>query len=286
LKEQEYYLIGEVSKLCNIPIKTLRFYDEIGLLKPEQVNKENMYRYYSKKQLLLITIIKELKEADFSLDEIKKLIDRNNLEDLKSGLENKMSAVTRKIDELQYMKKRMEVYIDGINTMQELSENACRNDKSGVSSRIEVQNIPLIPVAFTRYCCPSNPDAFTLRYSELQSVIEKHELIRIGPRMAIFYDHYTNFDYSNADIEVCTQITSYNKNNNVIRQYGGFYAAVTTYKGNYKQMPEQYTKMLSWINLNGYEYVGPATEKYIIDAGSTSDENNFVTELILPVKKL
>ena len=38
--------IGEFSKICQVSAKTLRYYDEIGLLRPEEINPENGYRYY------------------------------------------------------------------------------------------------------------------------------------------------------------------------------------------------------------------------------------------------
>ena len=40
------YKISEFSKLVNVPVKTLRYYDEIGLFKPEEVDIFSNYRYY------------------------------------------------------------------------------------------------------------------------------------------------------------------------------------------------------------------------------------------------
>ena len=39
------YKIGELSKLCSIPVKTLRYYDDIGLLRPDHIDKFTGYRY-------------------------------------------------------------------------------------------------------------------------------------------------------------------------------------------------------------------------------------------------
>ena len=58
------YAIGEVSILCNIPIKTLRYYDEIELLQPKYRNTESNYRYYSKEQLTTLLIIRRLRHRD------------------------------------------------------------------------------------------------------------------------------------------------------------------------------------------------------------------------------
>ena len=43
--------IGEFSKICKVSTKTLRYYDEIGLINPSKINQENGYRYYSIEQL-------------------------------------------------------------------------------------------------------------------------------------------------------------------------------------------------------------------------------------------
>lgn len=45
-----FFSIGEVSKLFNVKTSALRYYDEIGLLKPEYKDRKNNYRYYSTQQ--------------------------------------------------------------------------------------------------------------------------------------------------------------------------------------------------------------------------------------------
>ena len=65
------YRIGEFSALTGLSIRTLRYYDEIDLFKPEEVDLFTNYRYYKEEQLDDIRLINELKEIGFSLDEIK-----------------------------------------------------------------------------------------------------------------------------------------------------------------------------------------------------------------------
>ena len=64
------YKIGEFSKLTGLSIRTLRYYNDIGILVPEEVNIFTNYRYYGDKNLEDARLIGELKEAGFSLDEI------------------------------------------------------------------------------------------------------------------------------------------------------------------------------------------------------------------------
>lgn len=84
------YTIGDISKIVNISANTLRYYDEIGLLKPHLVENTNQYRYYSDSQIKDITFILELKQYGFSLEEIKILVQDKNSEKLKPMLEQKL----------------------------------------------------------------------------------------------------------------------------------------------------------------------------------------------------
>ncbi|MDE5894015.1 MAG: MerR family transcriptional regulator [Acetatifactor sp.] len=65
------YKIGELSKLCNIPVKTLRYYDSEGILCPQEVDTFTGYRYYSAAQLSDCYRILALKELGFTLEEIR-----------------------------------------------------------------------------------------------------------------------------------------------------------------------------------------------------------------------
>ena len=70
------YKIGKFSRLVNVPVKTLRYYDEINLFKPQEIYLISGYRYYSEKQIDDLEVILSLKEVGFSLEEIKKILER------------------------------------------------------------------------------------------------------------------------------------------------------------------------------------------------------------------
>jgi MerR family transcriptional regulator, activator of bmr gene len=97
---KSYFSIGEMSKLNNIPIQTLRYYDEIGLFKPNYVNPENNYRYYSIKQFFYLDIIKYLKNIGTPLAEMKKIIE-SDPESMYSFLDKQKITIHEKIKKLQ-----------------------------------------------------------------------------------------------------------------------------------------------------------------------------------------
>ena len=69
------FSIGEVAKIHNITVETLRHYDRVGLLKPSYTNENTGYRYYSTKDFIILDLIKQCKSMGLSLEEIKSIIE-------------------------------------------------------------------------------------------------------------------------------------------------------------------------------------------------------------------
>lgn len=76
--------IGEFSKICEVSTKTLRYYDEIELVRTSEINPENGYRYYGVEQLTTMLFINRLKSYHFSLEEIKAIIATEEREEILS----------------------------------------------------------------------------------------------------------------------------------------------------------------------------------------------------------
>ena len=70
---EKLYRIGVFSQMNHITVKTLRHYDEIGLLKPAYVDEDSGYRYYTSNQLLPLHKILALRDMGFSLEEIRQV---------------------------------------------------------------------------------------------------------------------------------------------------------------------------------------------------------------------
>lgn len=104
------YKIGDFSKKCGVSVKTLRYYDEINLFKPVDIDLYTGYRYYSDEQLNDIEIILKLKDTSFSLEEIKDYW--NNFSDnimlkKKKELFEEMDKMQDKIREIDYLRSNI-----------------------------------------------------------------------------------------------------------------------------------------------------------------------------------
>jgi DNA-binding transcriptional MerR regulator len=112
---KDYLSIGKVSKLKGVSIKSLRYYDEIGILKPAYVNQETNYRYYSPKQLFLIDAILLCIELGIPLKTLPSYQDKDGnwdfqrlLFDGKALAEDKIRSMRNSIDALQSTLRRIE----------------------------------------------------------------------------------------------------------------------------------------------------------------------------------
>lgn len=105
-----FYKIGEFSKLVDIPVKTLRYYDECDVLKPSKIDTFTGYRYYSDDDIIDCEFIKMLKSLDFTLDEIvryKDCLDEEIIIKKKKEIEERMYILKKQYNRLLIMQKEV-----------------------------------------------------------------------------------------------------------------------------------------------------------------------------------
>ena len=91
--------IGDFSKLSRVSIRMLRHYDDIGLLKPAEIDEFTGYRYYHEEQLFVIGRITALKDMGFALADIIKMLE---VYDDKNKLLRKQKELTEDVKQTEY----------------------------------------------------------------------------------------------------------------------------------------------------------------------------------------
>lgn len=105
--------IGDFSKLSMVSIKTLRYYDEMGLLKPVNADQFTGYRYYSASQLPRLNRILALKDLGFSLEQIAQVLNEGvSLEQLRGMLRLKRAELQQHISNEQERLTRIEARLN------------------------------------------------------------------------------------------------------------------------------------------------------------------------------
>ena len=100
--------ISQFAKECNTTIKTIRHYDNIGLLKADYISKENGYRYYRRLSVIKYNQIVQLKQAGFTLKEIKEIFQDFDISDTLTHIEQKILLLQKQQELCANMKKEYE----------------------------------------------------------------------------------------------------------------------------------------------------------------------------------
>lgn len=253
------YKIGELSKLSNIPVKTLRFYDHEGILQPDRIDDFTGYRYYNASKLSDCYKILTLKELGFSLSEIKSIFSLTKDEYSK--------LIAQKTKELELLMTETE---KRINTLHLLNSSLKENESM---FNIIIKKSDRLTIAYCRKIVNSKS-----QYNDILCKIKKaipNEII--GDRKVII-DYETEFANRDFDtgfgVEIIGKLP---KSSNLIEKTIDF----TTDTASLICLEKDYEKAVKQLNKytldNNYQIVGPIYK--IIYSDNT-------IEIKLPIVKL
>lgn len=255
-------------------MKALRYYDQIGLLKPAEVDPFTGYRYYSARQLPRLNRILALKELGLSLEQIAQLLKEALTPDqIRGMLRLKQSEIQQQVQEEQARLAQVEWRLKQI----ELEETM-------PSQEVVLKNVPSQAVASVRATVPTTgiSDLFTEVYTHLG----QHKINPMGPSMGVYYDE--EFHEEGVDVEVAVPVTGSVPAGERVK--GRELPAVAQmaciiHEGTFDNLKATYTQLMGWIEANGYRMNGPIREIYVQWAMPGEDPSNNITEIQLPVKK-
>ena len=263
------YKIGMFAAMNHVTVKTLRFYEEQGLLMPALIHSENGYRYYTLSQMAVIHQITALKMAGFTLEEIVRI---NSGADEEAVLLKKKSELLAKISDLT----RQIAIVDGY-----LSKK-----KTCLSAPVLIKTIPETTVAFMRTRLESYDGLFD-RMPEMGALMEKAGCVCALPEYC--FTNYLEPGYKDGDIlvEICESVMEAKQEIGDLRfkTLPEIQAACIFHKGSYRTFSESYETVLRYIEENGYEIAGEIRESYIDGVWNKDDESEWLSEIQVPVRR-
>ena len=263
------YKIGMFAAMNHITVKTLRFYEEQGLLMPALIHPETGYRYYTLSQMAVLHQITALKQAGFTLEEIAHI---HTGADEEAVLLKKKAELLAKIADLT----RQIAVVDGYLSKQ----------KNDLSAPVLIKTIPETTVAFMRIRLESYDCLFD-RMPEMGKLMEKAGCECALPEYC--FTAYPEAGYKDADIlaDICESVVAAKKENGDLRfkTLPEIQAACVFHKGSYRSFSESYETVLRYIEENGYEIAGEIRESYIDGVWNKDDERQWLSEIQVPVRK-
>lgn len=270
-------LIGEVSKISQVSLRMLRYYDKKNIFKPSIINEENGYRYYTADQLDELYRIVELRDLGFSVAEIGELVRGNNKEKYLLTIGNKRQELENQAEEINHRLRRLRSLENDIDskTDDRLDENITIvlksiPDKDVISYRKTVPN----------YFCEGD------MWEEFGKLLVPSGCSFSNESFSLYHD--TDYREEDVDIELC--VVTDGKigivpDGLVHRQVIGCKKAVSILvKGPYDNISHAYRKFAHWLeNHSEYTMSGPTRQICHVSPANSNNPEEYITEILIPL---
>ena len=255
---RDLFSIGEMASLFNINIRTLRYYDKIGLLKPEYVDNKSNYRYYGTKQFEKLNTIRYLRALDMPIEKISEFFEHKDVNVMVSLLKNQKEIIQNKKKELELIERKI-------------------NNRS-------IKSFPERKALVLKSDIPVNDDLeYSIRKLERNHNLNSSVFLgKIGVRLSaenirnMSYNSFSSIFMLIEDEDLCQSPASIiNKSEYIFIRFCGTHV----------DAPPYYKRLMEYMNNNKFEISGDSLEITYIDSGLTEQLGQFVTEIEIPFKR-
>lgn len=266
--------IGEFSKMMQVTVKTLRYYEQKGLLLPYEVDEWTGYRYYSIYQMQRLNIIRGLQQQGFTLEEIKELLEDG--EQMPS-----IDQLTQKIEEtehqLQLLIKRRSQLLKWLDSHKQIK----------TMEKVSIQSLPEIIVASHREIIPNYDALGALCVNKIGPEMQRLGCKCPPPGYCFTIEHNKEYRSTDLDIEYCEQVEEMGKDSNIIQ----FKHLPTVEKalcikhiGGYERFHESFAEAFRYMEEKGYKPVGHTRICYIDGVWNKDNPEQWLSIIQIPIE--
>jgi DNA-binding transcriptional MerR regulator len=275
------FKIGEFSQIARVSGRLLRYYDSIGLLRPERIDPESGYRYYSAGQLPRLNRILALKDLGLSLDQIAKLVDdKISAEEIRGMLLLKKAEIEQSLHEEATRLRHIE------SRLQQVDQQGSLADYDVV-----VKSAPASPFLSVRNTFAHFGEAIAM-VQEVARVVPAQVAAQARENMVVVA--HSDFEEENLDLEIGFRLTQEIKKR--IKLPGRLelasceLPAVATLATLARSGPAYQSHLATgalgvWMEANGYHICGPCREVFLEAPFQKPGQEDVVIEIQFPVTK-
>lgn len=278
MEKQKLYPIGKAAEICKVSPRALRYYEEKGLIQPDEISSSR-YRYYSAETLLLVQLIRYYIDEGFSLQEAEQLLRRDSFDMLEQSFQGRMEKTREQISlqhqRLDSMAAWHDLICEGRQVLRYRDDSVTIRSVPAstyfyMDTEADLKGPHFAAQMETEYFSHSKGNghtmvdvggAFYLYYASLQDRLDRNKIkVRL---MQTLYPNARSL-HSTMDIPA--------------------YSAVSTYHiGSLDAINASYERALIWAQEHHVPLRSDACERHVLDIYSTSDENKYVTQILLPI---
>ena len=267
------FSIGEMARLFHLSVSSIRHYESCGLIKPEYVDPDTGYRYYSPRQFESFNTIRYLRALDMPLDDIEDFLHDRDIDKIEEKLSRQKVIVAEKQQELARIERKIDAQ------MQRL-----RDAQSAALGRIEIVRVPACRIFWTEnHTTAQEPESLDLSTSDLAAA-QTEAIIFLGKvGFSISEQHLKEKQYAQYD-GTFLLLDEADRFDCALLSLPETLCVRARFHGHHLQSPEQYRKLEEFIREHHLQICGFSREITLIDYGITNDPEKFVTEICIPVK--
>lgn len=270
------FTIGEISKLFQIDVRTLRYYDDIELFKPASVDNLTSYRYYSVDQFEQLNTILYLKALGIPLKDIRLFLDDREIEHILALLKEQQRRTEDKIQEFQRIQEKIQSRIHQI-------EDAANKEEL---YKIREAELPERVIVLLKQKILKG-DNLELPIRLLENSTKMHSTIflgKIGLSISIDSLKQGKFDEYDSIFVIVEQDGERSRSGAEEKFLPKDKYISIRFVGTHDDAAPYYRKLLDYIEHKGYQLYEDALEITYIDYGLTDDPSQFVTEIQMLAK--
>ena len=265
--------IGEFSKMMQVTVKTLRHYEQRGLLAPNEVDEWTGYRYYSIAQMQRLNTIRGLQRQGFTLEEIKEL--------LEEGTQPSIEQLTQKIEEterqLQLLTERRSQLLKWMDSHKQIY----------TMEKFSIQPLPEIIVATHREVIADYSQLGLLCVNKIGPEMQRLGCKCPPPGYCFTIEHNQEYRSASIDIEYCEQVEEMGNDSDIIqfkRLPAVAKALCMKHFGPYERFYESYAQAFSYMEEQGYKIAGDPRTCYIDGIWNQDDPERWLSIIQIPIE--
>ena len=266
--------IGEFSQLMQVTVKTLRHYEQKGLLTPDEVDERTGYRYYTVGQMQTLQTIRDLQQLGFSLDEIKDLCHSHSCTP-------SIRQLTEKIKETEVILRQLIARRNRLLKMR----NARKEMKT--MEKFSIQSLPEIIVASHREVIPNFAAIGPMCVEKIAPEMQRLGCKCPPPGYCFTIEHNKEYTPTDIDIEYCEQVEEMGEDSAIIqfkRLPAVPKALCMKHVGPYERFYESFIEAFRYIDEQSYKPVGQHRTCYIDGVWNQKDPEKWLSVIQIPIE--
>ena len=264
--------IGDLARMFHLSVSSLRHYERLGLVRPETVDPDTGYRYYSMRQFEVLNTIRYLRILDMPLPEIADFLRNRDVDRIEEKLRIQKEAVVRKRGQLATIERKID------NRLRQLQEAAQAELDTIVLETAPACRLLWIEGALTIHDHSDMEQPVRRLVERQQEALVFLGKVGVGiSAERLRAGQFTEYEgaFLVLDEEDCADGT--------VARLPETRCAAVRFRGSHLEAPAQYRRLMDYLAANGLEAAGFSREITMIDEGFTSDPEKFLTEIRIPV---